>query len=245
VTGQKQTAAQWKEPEQSDPRIDEPLPNLPSRDTALETALEEARTAPEAEALAQAYRGADLLAQELAAARQELEVTKQHAAIALREAAETAQVHAAELSKAHLEEQQRADALAQALIATRQELETARAQVLALQEEQKKSARLAQSLAAARKELKAAKLRSVVAAKRSAETAQAEAAEQGDDRVSETSTVRPKAQAANRQRTNVRQGALEADEDVRAAGPRGAEAALGTSAVTRQPQPIPRQFEWE
>ncbi len=68
VTGQRQAAAQWKEPEQSEPRIDEPLRNLPSRDTALE----EARTAPEAEALAQAHQRADVLAQELAAARHEL-----------------------------------------------------------------------------------------------------------------------------------------------------------------------------
>ncbi len=250
ATGRVQTATRWKEPTQAEVRIEEQLPNTLPRDTALEEAgTQNVAPAPGADAMARERQRADALALELAVMRQELEVTKQHAAIALQEAAETAQVHAAELGKAQAEEHQRAETLAQELAAARQELEAARAQVLALQqeqqkaaaiavqEEQKKSAKLARSLAAARKELKVVKQQGGAATKQPADTARAELGEQGDAWTPEATTVRLAPEAVTRSRTKMRQGTATTDEDVKAA--------LGTSAVTRQPPIAPRQFEWE
>ncbi len=243
VAGSVRAIAEWRDPEPTAAQSEA----LRSRNSNL---------ADMAESLAHERRQTDAIAQELAAARQELEVTKQHAAIALREAAETAQTHMAELSKAHVEEQQRAQALAQDLAVARQELETARAQILAvqqeqqkavaaaLQEEQKKSAQLARSLATARRELKAAKQHGVAATKQSAETDQAQLVQAGDALAPEPTAVRSRVEATTRQGTRARHDTKEADE-VRAARPSGAGAAPGTSAVTDQQPTTPRQFEWE
>ncbi len=258
VTAQTQAAAQWKEPAQAEVRIEEHLPSTSSRDAALEETRTQSTTpAPEAEALARERRRADALALQLAVMRQELEVTKRQAAVALQEAAETAQVHVAELSKAQAEEHQRAETLAQELAAARQELEAAKAQMLALQqdqqkavavalqEEQKKSAKLAQSLAAARKELKAAKQQSGGAARQSPETAQSQIVEQGGALAPKATAVPPTPEAVTRPRAKAGQRITSAGEDVRAAGRREAEATRSTGAVARQQPITSRQFEWE
>jgi hypothetical protein len=244
VAGPVRVMAQWQDPEPTATQ-NEPLTKRNSTQTG------------EAEALAQERRRTDALALEIAAARRELELTRQHAAITLREVAENAKMHVAKLSKAHVEEMQRAEALARDLAAARQQLEVARAHILALQEgqqkavadalqeKQKKSAHLTRSLAAARRELKAAKQQGVTATKQLSEVGHTEPDEQTNALAPKVPAPRATAEVITRQRVQARQGATETNQDVRAAESHRVGTTLGTSAVTLQPQPIPRQFEWE